>query len=243
VQQLIGEYINLVARLHRGLNKLGSSSMDAKAEAEADPLIRWNKLARENAENAIVASMFEAGFKSSKPIETFSTWLLVGTTAVAAFLITNVASIVPFIGSSGFKTCGSFLLAACLFGLIARIYGLIASVRIDVVAAIKETLIEHLTAYGEEADEIKKNAALVGVTLETGVRMDRVFDLFLLHMPLIVKWMTARAINKYPKGPHMGYWLVVGTLHRQFTYTGLQVLAFLGFLVTGFYQVARQAYA
>lgn len=215
--------------------------MDAKSET--DPVVKWNELARENAENAIVSSMFEAGFRSSKPIETFSTWLLVGTAAVAAFLITHAASIVPFISPNGFKTCGGFLLSSCLLGLIARIYGLIARIRIDVIAAIKDTLIDHLNAYSGEADEIKKSAALAGITLETGIRMDRVFDLFLIHMPLVVKWMTARTMNKYPKGPHMGYWLVVGTLHKQFTFTSLQVLAFFGFLVTGFYHVAKQAYS
>lgn len=45
-------------------------------DPKTEPLKEWNRLARENTENAIVSSMFEAGSKSSEPIKQFSTWLL-----------------------------------------------------------------------------------------------------------------------------------------------------------------------
>jgi len=62
---------------------------------KTEPLHEWNRLARENAENAIVSSMFESVFKASEPIDTFSTWLLVGTAAVASFMITNAEKAKP----------------------------------------------------------------------------------------------------------------------------------------------------
>ena len=47
-------------------------------DPRTEPLEEWNRLARENTENAIVSSMFEASAKASEPIEQFSAWLLLG---------------------------------------------------------------------------------------------------------------------------------------------------------------------
>jgi hypothetical protein len=60
-------------------------------DPRTEPLREWNRLARENTENAIVSSMFEASTKSSTLIEKFSTWLLVGAATVASFFIINSA--------------------------------------------------------------------------------------------------------------------------------------------------------
>ena len=54
-----------------------------------EPLNRWNKLSRENSENAITNSMFEATFLASEPIDNFATWLLAAGAAVGSFLIIN----------------------------------------------------------------------------------------------------------------------------------------------------------
>lgn len=72
-------------------------SLDLKTE----PLLEWNRLARENTKNAIVSSMFEAAMKSSDYIETFITWLLVAAAAVASFLIGNAEKLIPFTSKIG----------------------------------------------------------------------------------------------------------------------------------------------
>ena len=69
-------------------------------DPRTEPLREWNRLARENTENAMVSSMFEAASKASEPIETFATWLLVGTAAVASFLITNADKLLPLVKQS-----------------------------------------------------------------------------------------------------------------------------------------------
>jgi hypothetical protein len=82
-------------------------------DPRTEPLREWNRLARENTENAMVASMFEAVSKASEPIETFSTWLLLGTAAIASFLITNADKVLPLIKPKGFSVCGVFLCPRC----------------------------------------------------------------------------------------------------------------------------------
>ncbi len=37
-------------------------------DSRTEPLREWNRLARQNAENAIVSSMFEASFNASDPV-------------------------------------------------------------------------------------------------------------------------------------------------------------------------------
>lgn len=56
-------------------------------DPRTEPLEEWNRLARENTENAIVSSMFEASAKACEPIEQFSTWLLLGAAAISSFLL------------------------------------------------------------------------------------------------------------------------------------------------------------
>src|SRR5215210_7375453 len=104
----------------------------------AEPLREWSRLARQNTESAIVSSMFEAGFKASEPIETFSTWLLVGTAAVASFLITNADKLVPFIGQAGFLSCGALLSFSCLFGLVSKMFALRCKIQIEAGSAARK---------------------------------------------------------------------------------------------------------
>lgn len=70
-------------------------------DPRTEPLKEWNRLARKNTENAIVSSMFEATAKSSEPMERFSSWLLVGTAAIASFLIANSDKLLPLISKEG----------------------------------------------------------------------------------------------------------------------------------------------
>ena len=119
-------------------------------DPRTEPLREWNRLARENAENAIVASMFEAASMAREPIETFSTWLLVGTAAVASFFIANAEKAVPIISQSGYLVCGAFLCLSCIFGLLSKMYALTCKIGSDVSSAVKKTFLEQLEKHKEE---------------------------------------------------------------------------------------------
>ena len=113
-------------------------------DSKTEPLREWNRLARENAENAMVSSMYEAGLKASEPIEAFSTWLLIGAASVASLLITSAEKLIPFLGRVGFLACGAFLAGSCLCGLVAKIFALRCKIQIDTGAAVRKTFAEHL---------------------------------------------------------------------------------------------------
>jgi len=208
------------------------------ADPKTESLREWNRLARQNAENAIVSSMFEAGFKASEPIESFATWLLAGTAAVASFFISNADKLIPFIGKPGFLACGAFLCASCLLGLISKIFALRCKIQINAGAAIRGTFSGLLAEHQKEEEKINSNAKVWGITLETGIRMDRVLSEFFKPLPRWVAWLANRQLRKHAGDPQVGYFPVIKGMQWQGLFCALQALAFLGFLITGFVYAA-----
>ena len=203
-------------------------------DPRTEPLREWNRLARENAENAIVTSMFEATSKASEPIETFSTWLLLGTATVASFLITNADKLLPLIKQRGFFTCGMFLCFSCIFGLLSKMYALNCKIGNDVGSTVKKTFLEHLANHKEEENKIKEGAEYWGINIQTGIRLERIFVLFYAPLPKLIVWLATRKMNKYADNPQVSGILQINMLIKQGMFVFFQSLSFLGFLVAGF---------
>jgi hypothetical protein len=207
-------------------------------DPRTEPLKEWNRLARENTENAIVSSMFEAGSKSSPLIDQFSTWLLVGTAAIASFLITNSDKLLPLVSKTGFLVCGAFLCLSCIAGFFSKIYALRCRIGIEVGDAIRKTFLEHLENYEKEEEKIKEGASFLGISLETGIRMERVLKEFFKPQPKIVTWLATRMLKKHEGDPQVGYLPLISMINRQSFFAILQALLFLGFLISGFLYAA-----
>jgi hypothetical protein len=203
-------------------------------DPRTEPLREWNRLTRENAENAIVTSMFDAASMASEPIETFSTWLLVGTAAVASFLITNADKVLPLIKQTGFFVCGAFLCLSCIFGLMSKMYALTCKIGRDLSCAVKKTFLEQLEKHKVEENKIKEGAEFWGITLETGVRLERIITEFYTPLPRIVVWLSSRRLKKYADNPQVNGILQIKNLNKQGLFGFLQSLSFLCFLISGF---------
>ena len=197
------------------------------------PLLEWNRLAQENAENAIVSSMFEATSKASEPLETFSTWLLVGTAAVASFLISGSEKLLPLLGQRGFVVSGAFLCLSCAFGLLAKIYAVRCKIGLDTGAAVRTTFIEHAKAHAKEEARIQEGAKYWGIELQTGLRLERILGEYMRPFPKWMAWLAARHFKKNAGNPQIGYLLVVRSFVTQSIFMFLQALMFLGFLIAG----------
>jgi hypothetical protein len=204
------------------------------------PLLEWNRLARQNAENAIVSSMFEASFQASEPIDAFSTWLLAGAAATAAFFIANAEKLVPFIGRQGFLVCGVLLCLSCLFGMVSRVLALKCRVQIQTSAAVRRTFAEHLAKHIEEEKKIEESAAAWGITLETGVRLERILAEFFAPLPKWAGWLAQRQLRKHTGNPQVGYLPVIKGMQWQGVFTALQAMWFFVFLIAGFTYAAAQ---
>lgn len=203
-------------------------------DQRTEPLREWNRLARENTENAIISSMFEAVAKAIEPIEKFSTWLLVGTAAVASFLITNSDKILPLLEKRGFSICGALLCISCVFGLLAKMFALKVQIGNETRAAVALTFMEHLAKYTEEEKKIKEGANFWGIDLQTGVRLDRVLEEFYKPFPRWGAWLANRKLKKNAGNPQIAHHLLIKNLNWLGYLAAAQALSFLAFLIAGF---------
>jgi len=205
---------------------------------QVDPLLEWNRLARESAENAIVSAMFEASSAAIEPIEAFVTWLLVGAAAIASFLLANSDKLLPIIGKLAFLWCGLLLAASCLFGLLAKAYLLRAEIGRRVGQAVAEAFPLQLKRHEEIEHQIQEAAQARSIVIETGIRMDRVLSEFVAPMPFFVRWLIARAMKKHMGNPQIGYLPRIKAMNRLGFFSFLQAVSFLAFIVVGFFGAA-----
>jgi len=202
------------------------------------PLLEWNRLARENTENAMVSSMFEASGCAIEPIEKFSTWLLVGAAAIASFLIANSDKVIPFLSKQGFLVCGGLLCISCFFGILAKVAALRSQIATATNAAVLRTFKEHLARYEEEERKIREGAEFWGITLQTGVRLERILSEFVKPLPWWVKLLMKWKLKGQEKNPQVGYFPLISNLTWLGYFTAGQSLTFLAFLVAGFVYAA-----
>lgn len=204
-----------------------------------EPLEEWNRLARENTENAIVSSMFEASAKACEPIEQFSTWLLLGAAAISSFIIVNSDKIIMLVCKVGYLYIGAFLCFSCIFGLISKVYALRCKIGVEVSSAVRNTFAIHLANYEKEEEKIQESASFWGITLETGIRIERILIEFYKPLPKIIAWYSNRILKKHAGDPQVGHMLLISMLNKQGLFAVLQSLSFLGFLIVGFIFAAK----
>lgn len=219
------------------VNSNARSQVGESAE-RTDPLLEWNRLARENAENAIVSSMFEAVAKASEPLESFSHWLLLGAATVGSFMIANSEKVLPLLSQRGFLVCGAFLCVSCGVGLIAKFFAVRCRIGTEVRSVVQSAMEKHLAAFDAEEEERQKYAEKRGINLDTGIRLDRILKEFLSPWPRVVRWMTSRHFTKHAANPQIAHVLQMSNLVQLGIWTFVQGAAFLGFLIAGFWYAA-----
>jgi len=202
------------------------------------PLHEWNRLARENTENAVVSSMFEATAQAADPLEAFSGWLLLGTAAVASFMVANSEKVLPLLGQRGFLTCGALLCLSCAFGLVAKFFAVRCRIGVQIGAAVKRTFAEHLATYEVEEESIKQDADAMGINLQTGIRIDRVLGEYLAPWPKLAVWLATRYFRKNASNPQIAHLLILRNLLWLGGLSFLQAFSFLAFLASGFLHAA-----
>jgi hypothetical protein len=178
--------------------------------------------------------MFEGAFKAHEPMDSFTTWLLAGSGAVASFFLSNADKLIPFLGKTGFLTAGVLLCLSGLFGLTSKIFSLRFKTANEASNALQAAFISKLKAYEPTEQEIQSVAASHGVELETEVRMHRVLEQFFSILPRWVRWVALRQIRKNVGHPQIGYISRVKSLHAQGISAFLQALLFIAFLAAGF---------
>lgn len=202
-------------------------------DPKLEPLLRWNRLAQENAENAIVNSMFAATRLASEPIDDFATWLLVAAAAVGSFLVVNAEKVLPLLGQFGYLVCGLALCISCFFGILSKFFGLQSKNAKLTGEAVSKSFAEQYEKHQEEEKKIKESAKFWGVELETDIRMSRVLSEYYKPMPRLASWVAKKLIEKDMNEPQVAHILPMKIFFRQGLSIFLQAFGLLFFLVAG----------
>jgi hypothetical protein len=75
-------------------------------------------------------------------------------------------------------------------------YALRCKIGIDIGVAVRKTFLENLSKYEEEEKEITEGAKFWGITLQTGIRLERILTEFYAPWPKWAVWLAKRHLKK-----------------------------------------------
>ncbi len=205
----------------------------------AEMLREWNRLNKENAEQAMVSAMFQAFIETSNIIDKFSTWLLAGTGATIALFITQINSILPHISQKGYKYCLLSLIFSAALGILSKYYSLRCEIQANILSKIITLFSKILETHGKAEDKIAVNALNEKIELETGINMSKVITDFLIPFPKITKFFITRKISNSNSERQGVYYIAVRLYLKQLSSSFLQSICFILFAVTAMFYTGK----
>jgi len=202
---------------------------DSKSD---DPLLEWNRLNKENAEHGFVSALFQSMSETSPLVEKFSMWLLAGSGATAALLITQIKSILPYLSEQGFKVCLVVLVVSAISGFIAKYYSLRCEIQNKVQSKLMELVKPVLDKHEQDEDKIQEHAEQRGIALKTDMNFSNIMDEFSRPFPFWVKWLIARKVEKTSGDRQVGFHIAVKAYMSQIRWSFFQAILFLVFILT-----------
>ena len=170
---------------------------------------------------------------SSPILDKFSTWLLAGCGATAALMITNVKSIIPFLGTSGFTISISLLILAAVAGLLQKFRAIMVQCFYEftekLLVGSNSLQTNHLKAF----EELRKEAEEHNVKFNAVPDIDigKIKNEFSKITPFLLR---KKALKNFEKGSQdylHGWRKMAGSFKWQVYYLVLQVLFFMIFLL------------
>lgn len=193
----------------------------------SDPLFEWNRLNKENAENAIASLMLRNLVSATHVFESYCTWLLAGTGATAALFVANVESVLPYLSAAGFKWCGLLLVTSGVCGIVSKYLSLQCQFSDLSNARLQPALQSIFDRFNVDSDKIEAQASARGVTLDTELDMGRVITKYARSFPRWVAWLLSRHLRKHAGNPQIGEVLPIKFFIWQGVFLFLQIVLFL----------------
>ena len=197
-----------------------------------DPLIEWNRLNVENTENALVSAMYAGLIAKSPALDAYSTWLLAGTGATAALIVSNVESILPFLTSTGFKWFGALLVVSLLFGVVSKFLALQIPQIDQGNAELPSRMGLVLEKYASQVKLIEESAASRGVTLDTDIDLTRLISKYVSPFPRVMRWVVSRYMAKHSSNAQAAHLLPLRMFRWQSACLVYQLAFFIGAILT-----------
>ncbi|VVS95370.1 hypothetical protein [Desulfoluna spongiiphila] len=198
-----------------------------------DPLLEWNRLNIENTEQAFVSALYQSTSENTSQIKQFSMWLLTGTGACGALLITQIKSVLPFLTSQGIKVCISFLVLSALSGLISKYKALRCEIQLNIQQKLNLLLSPVFQNLDDNQDKIENSAKQRGIKLETDISFDKVITEFSKALPWWSKILVARKVKQQGGDVQAGHRMAFKAFLNQISWAFYQACFFVAFLLAG----------
>ena len=195
----------------------------------------WNSLNKSNAEKELSRVIFESINGSSPVLDRFSQWLMAGTAATAALLISQIGSLVPIISMRGFKTALVMLIVSAVFGLLAKRNAIICQISVQIGRSIRDSANAIFLEFDKAKEEIDTRAAQAGLELDTDLSFSNVIEEFVEPFPWYLRWSVMRNFKKGLEDQNLGSKQTVKRLLRQGWYTFAQVFFYFAFALSTIY--------
>ena len=206
---------------------------------EKDPLLSWNQANKNNAEQDFVSAMYKSITETTAAVDKFSMWLLAGTGATGALLISQVASILPYLSAKGFKVCMLLIVISAILGFLAKYKALRCEMQNQMQSSLQELLEPIFTKHEKNEEEISKLAEQRGIEIETDIDFQNVISEFSIPLPWWAKLLLAREVKKVESAEgdnrQAGYHVAFRAYMGQMQWTFFQSFFYLAFMLSGAY--------
>lgn len=196
-----------------------------------DPLLEWNRLNKENAEQGFVSALYQSMSETSPLVEKFSMWLLAGTGATSALLITQIKSILPYLSEQGFKLSLVVLVVSAIAGFVAKYYSLRCDIQNKTQSKLMELLKPVLDKHEADEDKILEYAEQKGIELQTDIEFSKIMQEFSKPFPFWVKWLISRKAKSVEGERQAGYHVAINAYMSQLRWTFFQAILFIVFIL------------
>ena len=199
-------------------------------QEQEEPLLEWNRLNKENAEQSFTSALFQSLSETSPIVDKFSMWLLAGTGATGALLITQIKSILPYLTEAGYRVCLVVLVLSAVTGFVAKYFSLRCDIQNNFQAKITDLIKPVFKKHEEDEDQIREYADLQGIQLQTEIDFKNVLVEFSKPFPFWVKWLIARKVQAVAGDRQAGFHVSVKAYMAQLRWTFFQAVLFLLFM-------------
>ena len=201
-------------------------------QSTKDPLVEWNRLNKTNAEQGFVSSLFQSMSETTTIVDKFSLWLLAGTGATGALLITQVESVLPYLSQSGIKVCIVLLVLSAVCGFIAKYFSLRCEIQNKTQANLAILSKPIFEKYEEDEEQIQAYAEQRGLQLQTELDFTEVMTEFAKPFPFWAKWLIARKSKQTENNRQAGHHASIKAYLSQLNWTFFQGCLFLLFMTS-----------
>ena len=200
---------------------------------QTDPLLEWNRLNKENAEQGFASALFKSMAHTSPVVDKFFLWLLAGTGASGALLISQIEAVLPHLRATGYKFCLIFLVVSAIFGFLAKYKSLRCQIQTEMDTKLTEIVVAVFAKHEEDETKIQEYAEQRGIELKTEINFSNVIAEFSKPFPFWVKWLIQRQARKNQGNRQAGYHIAIKAYFGQLRYTFWQACLILGISLCG----------